>query len=126
MIAERTIMGTGMGMRMGVGVAVGEGGTDGPAGGASCGAVCPLLFCFLPVAFFFVFRCGGGVLCGCAMELPSLLKKSPIGVPPAAKCPPAKNAVTDKIKTTLLSRQSISAAILHYVAQCSRFPAFSW
>ena len=93
-------------MRTGVGLAVGEGKTGGTAGGASCGAVRSLLFCFFPAAFF-LFLLGGGVLLGCAMELPSLLKKSPIGLPAAAECPPARNAVTDKIKTTLLSRQSI-------------------
>src|SRR5438045_77439 len=100
--------GTGMGMRMGVdvGVAVGEGGTGGTMGAAPCGAVWLLAFCFLPVAFFLVFRRGGGVLLGCAIELPSLLKKSPIGLL-AAQRPPARKVGISAIKTTLFSRRSI-------------------
>ena len=97
-----------------VGVGVGEDATDGPAGdGASCGAVCSLSLFFLPVVRFCVFRRGAGELRGCAIELPSLLKKSPIGLAATAECPPARNAIIDAIKTTLLSRQTISAPTLH-------------
>jgi hypothetical protein len=103
---------------MGMGVGIGE--TDDTAGRTSCGAVCPFSF---PVVPFFVFRRGGGELRGYAIESPSLLKKSPIGLPATAECPPARNAVIDKIKTTLLSRQSIIAATLHYTVQCSISPA---
>lgn len=112
-----------MGVRMGAGV--GEGGTDGTAAGGSCGAVCSFLFCFPPVLLFGGVERGDGELLGCAIELPSLLKKSPIGLPAAAECPLARNAVTDKIRATLLNRQSISAATLHYAAQCSISPAQS-
>jgi hypothetical protein len=46
-------------------------------------------------------------------------------LPATVECPSTRNAVTDKIKTTLLSRQSISAVSLHYAAQCSISPRFA-
>lgn len=96
--ADRTISGTGMGVSAGVGAGTGE--TWGAAGGWSCDAG-SLPGLFFTVAPFAEVRRGGGELRGCAIELPSLLKKSPIGLPAATECPLAKNAVTDKIKTTL-------------------------
>jgi hypothetical protein len=116
--ADRTISGRGMGVRIGVGVGPGE--TGGAAGGISCGAAGSLPCFFFTVASFAgVRRGGGGELRGCAIELPSLLKKSPIGLPAVAGCPLARNASTDKIKTTLRGRQTISAVTLHYAALCS-------
>lgn len=88
-----------MGVRAGVGAGTGE--TWGAAGGKSCGAVCSLPSFFFAVVPFDEVRRGAGELRGCAIELPSLLKKSPIGLPAAAEGPLAKNAITDKIKTTL-------------------------
>jgi hypothetical protein len=89
--------GRGMGVRWGVGAGTGE--TGGAAGGTSCGAVCSLPCFFFTVVLFAGVRRGGGELRGCAIELPSLLKKSPIGLPAAAGCPLAKKAITDKIET---------------------------
>ena len=105
--ADRTMSGKGIGVSNGVGAGRGE--TDGAAGGMSGGMVGGFPSFFLPVVFFCEFGRGDGELCGCAIELPSLLKKSPIGLPAVAECPPARNAITDQIKTTLLSRRSISA-----------------
>jgi hypothetical protein len=98
--ADRTISGTGMGVSAGVGA--GTGAIDGAAGGLSGGVAGSFpFFCLLVVAPFAEVRRGGGELRGCAIELPSLLKKSPIGLPAEAECPLAKNAITDKIKTAL-------------------------
>lgn len=119
--------GTGMGVSAGFGVGAdtGAGETWGAAEVMSWGAAGSF-----PV-FFFIFICfasrrGGGELRGCAIELPSLLKKSPIGLPAPAEWPPAKNAITDKIRATLLSGKSMRAVTLHYVAPCSISPALSW
>jgi hypothetical protein len=96
------------------------------AGGASWGAVSAGSFGFFPMVLFWSFRRGVGVLRGCAIESPSLLKKSPMGLPATAECPPAKNAVTDKIKMALLIVNSIcglhSARAQHPVQSlCCRF-----
>ncbi len=66
-----------------------------------------------PVVLFWSFRRGGGVLFGCANESPSLLKKSPMGLPASAEGPPAKNAVADKIKMSRLTVNSIVGPTLH-------------
>jgi hypothetical protein len=94
-----------MGVGVGVGVGFGGGETGGTAGGgaAFCGGVRLFPVSSLPVLVFCTFRRGGGELRGCASELPSLLKKSPMGLA-AVECPPRKNAATDKIKTLLPSR----------------------
>jgi hypothetical protein len=106
---------------MGIGVGVGTGGTGGGAPGDLSGdGACT--FCFFPVLSFGAVRPGAGELLGCAIELPSLLKKSPIGLPATAEGPLARNALIDKIRTTRPNRQSMSAAILHYTAQGSISP----
>jgi len=110
--AERTIVGTGIGVGVGMAGAVGA-----PGGMSGDGA-----FCFFPVVSFGGGRRGAGELRGCAIELPSLLKKSLIGLPATAEGPPARNAPTDKIRTTRPNRQPIGAAILHNAAQCSISP----
>jgi hypothetical protein len=105
---------------MGIGVGVGTGGAGGAPGDLSGDGACS--FCFFPVLSFGAVRRGAGELLGCAIELPSLLKKSPIGLPATAEGPLARNALIDKIRTTRPKRQSMSAAILHYAAQCSISP----
>ncbi len=100
--AERTTGGTGMGVRGGgVGVGVGTGATGGAPGETSGDAA--FSFCFFPVVRFgaVVVRFGVGEVRGWAIELPSLLKKSPIGLPAVAEGPPARNALSAKIRTTL-------------------------
>ena len=70
-----------------------------------------IVILFLPGVLFFVFRRGGGELCGCAIELPSLLKKSPIGLP-AAACPP------DKKRS---HRQNQSDSLKQAIHKCCHF-----
>ena len=78
-----------MGVRAGFGVGTGE--VDGAAGGLSGGVAGSSTFFFLPVvALFCEVRRGIGALRGCAIELPSLLKKSPTGLPATAESPLAK------------------------------------
>ena len=96
-----------------MGVGVGEGGTDGTAVSVSCGAIDALSVRFFPVVLFWIFRRGEGVLRGCAIESPSLLKKSPMGLPAVAEWPPAKNTISDKIKMIILTGDSIAARTLH-------------
>jgi hypothetical protein len=61
-------------------------------------------FCFFPVLRFGGVLRGAGELCGWAIELPSLLKKSPIGLPAMAEGPPVRNALIVKIKTRRADR----------------------
>jgi hypothetical protein len=93
--------GTGMGVRDGgAGVGVGTSAAGGAPGETSGDA--GFAFCFFPVVRFgVVVRRGAGELRGCAIESPSLLKKSPIGLPALAEGPPARNALSAKIRTTL-------------------------
>jgi 4-amino-4-deoxy-L-arabinose transferase-like glycosyltransferase len=58
------------------------------------------------VCFGAVLR-GAGELRGCESELPSLLKKSPMGLPARANEPVAKNRLVAKIKITLPNRHPI-------------------
>lgn len=92
----------------GVSVAVGAG------GGAFCGGVCSLPSCFLLVTLARKFRRGGGdgARCGCAIEFPSRLKKSPTGLL-ATERSPAKHAATDAITTILLISRSMTIATMH-------------
>ena len=108
-------------MGVSAGFGVGTGAIDGAAGGLSGGVAGSFTsFFFLPVvAFFCEVRRGVGALRGCAIELPSLLKKSPIGLPATAESPPVSKASTSKTKATLFGSKSIGAVILHYVAPCS-------
>ena len=110
-----------MAARCGVGVGIGA--TEGAGGGVSAGTVCSFPD-FFPVVRFGEDLRGAGVLLGCAIELPSLLKKSPIGLPATATSPPARTAAADKIKIYRLPQKFIPS-ILHYAAQCSIFP-LSW
>ena len=88
MSATRAV--TGVGVCVGVGA---DGATTGATGGVG-GALGWFGFCW---SWALVFRdgFGVGVWRGCAIELPSLLKKSPIGFPPKAKSPTAKNPTAD-------------------------------
>src|SRR2546421_11645417 len=98
--------GTPPAVRTGGCVGVGAGGRGG-VGGMSGGTIFSLLLCFFPVVLFCPLRLGDGEPCGCARELPSLLKKSPIGLPAAAKCPVPRNIAANKIETTPFRRNPI-------------------
>ncbi len=112
-----------MGVRDGaVGVGEGIGGAGGAPGDASGAGACPFAFCFFPVVCFGEVLRGAGVLFGCAIELPSLLKKSPMGLPATARGPLARNKLIAKIETNLPDSRPIGPAILHYAAKCSIFP----
>jgi hypothetical protein len=103
--ADRTTGGTGMGVRGGgVGVGVGTGGAGGAPGDTPGDGACPFSFGFFPVVRFGAVLRGAGELCGWAIELPSLLKKSPMGLPAKAEGPPVRNALIAKIKTTRADR----------------------
>jgi hypothetical protein len=113
----------GMGVRGGgVGVGVGTGGAGGAPGDASDAGARPFAFGFFPVVCFGVVLRGAGVLFGCAIELPSLLKKSPMGLPATAHGLLARSKLIVKIKTTLPDSRPIGPAIVHDAAQCSIFP----
>jgi hypothetical protein len=56
--------------------------------------------------FFFAIVCGGGLCCGCAMELPRRLKKSPIGLAVAGGKAAKKN-IAVIAKTLLTLNQSL-------------------
>jgi hypothetical protein len=103
--AERTTGDTGMGVRCGEGgVGVGTGGAGGAPGVTPGDGACPFSFGFFPVVRFGeVFRDAGELL-GWAIELPSLLKKSPMGLPVAAQGLTARNALSAKIKTMRADR----------------------
>ena len=107
-----------------VGVGVGGGGGGG-MGGMSGGTTFSLGLCFFPVVPFCPSRRGVGEARGCAIELPSLLKKSPIGSPATAKSPAARNPATKKIETIPL-RRNMSVAIVHHMAGCSTSAAIRW
>jgi hypothetical protein len=61
-------------------------------------------FCFFPVLRFGGVLRGAGELLGWAIELPSLLKKSPMGLPAAAEGWVARNTLIAKIRTHLPNR----------------------
>lgn len=83
----------------------GAGGTTTGATGGVGGALGWFGFC---ESWVLVFRdgfgVGVGVWRGWAIELPSLLKKSPTGLPPRAKSPAAKNPTTDISKIIFLKK----------------------
>jgi len=81
---------------------VAGGATTGATGGVG-GGLGWLGFC-LSWVLFFRDGFGVGVWRGCAIELPSLLKKSPTGLPPRAKSPTAKNPTADISKIIFLKK----------------------
>ena len=118
-----TTSGTGMGVREGaVGAGEGIGGAGGAPGDASGGGACPFAFWLFPGRLLRrgVLRGSAGVLFGCAIELPSLLKKSPMELPATASGPLARNKLIAKIETNLPDSRPIGPAIVHYAAQCCR------
>jgi hypothetical protein len=108
-LSVATGLGTGVGAGVEVGVGVGS-------AGVAPGAPCSLLRRFFPVPFFLASRRGTGVACGCAIEFPSLLKKSPIGLEEssaAEEITPARITATERIKEATLCGNFIIFFTLH-------------
>lgn len=114
-MAERITTGTGMGTRRGVGVGLalnrGAGVGVGCGLGAGVGAAPDSESdCFLALMLFFlVERRGTGELCGCAIESPSFLKNSRIGLGFAGSAESALMGISAKkrIGITLSTRNRI-------------------
>lgn len=93
----------------GVGVCTGDGAgaTTGVMGGVG-GALGWFGFGWAGTLFFRD-GFGVGVWRGCAIELPSLLKKSPTGLPPRAKSPAAINPAAVTTKIVFLKQRGIAS-----------------